>query len=136
MNKIINNIKKFIGIDVLGPMQRKWVDYLKAHPEQQTTSCLGEKYIDGSIKMCCLGAGGLLSGVCKWDENTLVTIVDKHTDLLDGKSFNALGLYGSRGQTFDDLEQSLVHLNDNLTSWTDIAILLETKPELYFKNRV
>jgi len=61
----------------LGPIQKKWIKSLKKHPKRQLTNQLGKRKsfmgITLSYKACCLGEGGLIAGVCKWDGNNLTS---------------------------------------------------------------
>jgi len=50
----------------LGPLQRKWVNRLKRHPERQMKHQLGEQDRSDShvYGACCLGEAGLVIGSC------------------------------------------------------------------------
>jgi len=123
----------------LGPIQKKWIKTLKQHPERQTTGQLGIiEY--GEKKMCCLGQGGLIVGVCKWKGRELV--------LSNGKEDNGFLLYGYKRLGLRDEEGAakstemeggmppLGTLNDEGFDWPHIAAILETFPEEYFTKSV
>jgi hypothetical protein len=130
----------------LGPLQRKWVNYLKRNGHQQGEGSLGylehTAPLERELKMCCLGAAGYkILKTCIWDENEEM--------LFDGKrdgsttylnhSYKKLGLYSGvgvvdykgDGMGCDDAN-SLAELNDNGVSWYEIACYMEAAPELFF----
>ena len=117
-----------------GPLQRAWIDYLRAHPEEQYKGSLGKK-IQGVERCCCLGRGGIIAGVCKWAENTLQTM-DGSTGLLEFKSYKALGLRGKAGEPKNKHFSALSHLNDSGKTWLEIADILEKFPKQYFIHSV
>ena len=125
--------------DPLGPLQREWVEYLKAHPEEQLMGKLGKRWSDGPDvieRCCCLGRGGLIAGVCEWDCNRLVNKEgnDRNQALHD---FQALGLRSPTGLAKNHRKfATLSYNNDCRMSWPEIAHLLETHPEQYFTHRV
>lgn len=117
----------------LGKLQRKWVNYLKKHPEQQTGGSLGYKN-SGEVKMCCLGAAGLIIGSCEFEKGLLVEIESDNSYYL-AKSYSEIGLISDIGDVKN--EDSLANLNDDgVHTWTDIAYLIEAAPELFFTKSV
>lgn len=132
--------------DPLGPLQRVWVEYLKAHPEEKLEEQLGYRpsYPDGTYgpeKCCCLGRGGIIAGVCRWVDETLYTA--DSCSLLSDKTlshgtYEVLGLRSPSGSPANsDKFDALSTLNDNPgTTWSMIARILETYPEQYFTHRV
>lgn len=127
--------------ETLGPVQKQWVAALRAHPERQGVGSLGFKYSEDNnssipYRACCLGEGGLIAGVCKWTESgALQTIDGSNESLLRNNTYEALGLYHSDGGACDGHHPSLAALNDNGTTWIEIADILETYPTRYFKHR-
>lgn len=82
---------------VLGPMQKAWIKALRNNPDMQYEGVLG-RIVNGKEKMCCLGMGGLITGVCEWRELYLYTKISNHDQVLGNNSFKSLGLrdeYGS-----------------------------------------
>lgn len=133
----------------LGPIQKKWIASLKAHPERQTTDFLGYKpnpEISNDYKACCLGEGGLIAKVCKFNtDNDLVTIHPKKLKRSDTSLpyvYKKLGLRGANGEAKDskNIEYSpmppLSTLNDAGLTWPEIGVILEVFPEQYFTHSV
>lgn len=119
----------------LGPLQRKWVAYLKKHPEQQMTGRLG-KVVSGEKKMCCLGAGGLLVGCCEWNRGRLNELLSGSTLSLS-YGYEKLGLLSNFGEIVSEAYIDLSVLNDDGEhTWVDIAYLIEAAPELFFNKSV
>lgn len=118
----------------LGPLQKKWVEALKAHPERQGKGKLG--YIqNGKKKMCCLGQAGLIIGSCKWINGKL-TETESGSEAILSNSYDLLGLHAEEGRLLDGT-QSLVSLNDYIYhTWTEIAYLIEAVPELFFTQSI
>jgi hypothetical protein len=121
----------------LGPLQQKWVAYLKKNGHKQGKGALG--YIDEKDrrkKMCCLGAAGYaILKSCVWKDKTLL---EKKTNdnLVLNHSYEKLGLRTENG-SFGILENlddpaALSELNDQGYSWYEIACYLEAAPELFF----
>lgn len=129
MNVLNKNIMK------LGKLQKKWIKTLKEHPERQTTGRLG--IIDGGEhKMCCLGQGGVIAGVCRWEGERLVTPTGVGYKLSD--VYESIGLrnaYGEALSTADGMPD-LADMNDGGMSWPEIAVIMETFPEEYFTKSV
>lgn len=118
----------------MGPLQRKWVNFLKSNPELQHTGELGRE-VDGVNKMCCLGAAGFLAGTCEWHNGRLFETAEKDSATLN-KSFDALGLRGAQGQ-IEENENWLTDYNDNPNyTWVDIACMIEFAPELFFTKPI
>lgn len=129
----------------LGPIQKQWVAELRAHPEQQLRGTLGSKQLSGEEQMCCLGKGGLIAGVCKWNGSKLETKGNRFNSvhLLSDNTYKKLGLYSEMGKLkekiiFKDIEfWSLANLNDNnAVTWLDIANIIEKNPENVFAESV
>ena len=144
MKKLINSINNLFikqKEDKLGPIQRKWVNYLKSHPKQQQRKSLGT-VSHGIKKYCCLGIGGEIAGVCEWKNLTLYTVNKENpyltsTATLSKYVYEALGLNSPEGASKNESYKfSLAHLNDNGTTWAQIAEILEKYPEDYFTHKV
>lgn len=120
----------------LGPLQRRWVNRLKKHPERQLKGTLGKRFHNGDYKACCLGEAGLMMGTCVFGlDGTLHEKGHIHRTGALTRSYDRLGLRSSIG-TVDDMA-SLATLNDDPDyTWTDIAYLIEAAPELFFTKSV
>ena len=124
--------------DPLGPLQREWVEYLKAHPEEQLRGYLGKRFSDGINiieSCCCLGRAGLIADVCEWRENTLVN-KSQNSNITTLVDYAAIGLRKESGTAKTTGFDPLAYLNDYKLTWPEIAHLLETHPEQYFTHRV
>lgn len=131
----------------LGPLQKKWVQYLRDHPEQQISSVLGRKGDDGKIHLCCLGAGLLCAGKGVWNNKNSLLDGEGADRLLD-TSYEELGLKDNEGGFYDengvkynanDLSEeyeSLADMNDSFLNWSEIADFIETNPEVVFTKSV
>lgn len=125
----------------MGPLQKKWVKRLKAHPERQGRGILGDKKPDGSYKACCLGEAGLMLGSCSFRLADALMEQGKEkgwSGSLTGlpNSHGKLGLRSSDGyitSSSGELHSSLAAYNDDPDyTWTDIAYMIEAVPELFF----
>jgi hypothetical protein len=118
----------------LGKLQKKWVRSLKAHPERQMSRQLGagtkRKYT-----ACCLGEAGLIMGTCVFKNGVLVE-KKTHSPGVLKNSYKKMGLYTDHGGT-EDGDISLAKLNDDgITTWPEIAYMIEAAPELFFTKSV
>jgi hypothetical protein len=142
----------------LGPVQKAWIASLRANPERQHKDSLGVKFRDNSpYKACCLGEGGLIAGVCEWNDRSLgygiklnIKGYPFECGTLTCNAHEALGLYDAvgiekNGATSPDMrltEQitfqkdyiSLAGLNDSHYTWPMIADELENNSERWFKE--
>jgi hypothetical protein len=125
----------------LGPLQRKWLEFLKANSHKQGRGQLGRKSND-TTKMCCLGAAGILLGTCKWEEGELVETSSQSLNYLND-SHKELGLYNNTGlikylDTPSPWEPtSLAEMNDDgldSLTWYEMACMMEAAPELFFSK--
>lgn len=120
----------------IGPLQEEWLTYLETYPEQQIKSSLG-RMVHGEIHACCLGIAGLIAGVVCPNEFGDLETFEGGIGSLNGDSFEAIGLYSPLGNRNDDHDDFyLAHLNDGNMTWPQIAALIRSKPEDYFKTSV
>jgi hypothetical protein len=130
----------------LGPLQQKWVNYLKRNGHKQGEGSLGYVDREGQKKMCCLGAAGYaILKTCHWHKGSLCD--DTKEDLDDYSpsgylsfSYTKLGLYSEAGEIKGDKHwedpNTLAGLNDDNVSWYEIACYIEAAPELFFSKAV
>lgn len=140
----------------LGPLQRHWVETLKAHPERQYKQGLGYIASTGEMHFCCLGQLEMLgrSTTCLFPgyvyKNKVSRIHCNNTFTL-ALTYENYGLHSEDGAfrspknpvvgvliTYKGVAySSLAGLNDseNVT-WLDIAHVIETYPELIFTKAV
>lgn len=119
----------------LGPLQIKWIEFLRNNPGKQGKGCLG-KIKEGVEQMCCLGAAGLIAGVCHWDGDALVTS-ENNILFLSGNAYKSIGLRNVSGKSVDgNNDKCLSYLNDEKMTWPEIADLLEENPDEYFTHSI
>lgn len=136
-------------------LQKAWIAYLRAHPDQQTEGYLR----DSNGRMCCLGAAaqlmierGVVSGY-EWASFgdttlylTLRSLVGKvATRYLLPEFWKTLGLNDDSGSfmvdgqpVYQDVDDkyccSLAHMNDCGVTWPQIADFIEANPHMVFAN--
>lgn len=124
----------------LGPLQEAWSKSLEKHPERQMKNKLGERTGDTYLA-CCLGVAGLIAGVLEWDtvDNLCVKGAPGEITALTNESYLAIGLRSPTGTPYDQFSQNseegfhaLSYLNDNGSTWPEIAAILREHPEQYF----
>lgn len=117
-----------------GPIQTQWLESLENNPERQHIRALGYKLPDGSYKACCLGELGLMTGLCEWDGESLVSKMDgvKRWGILN-KRYGEIGLNSCNGHN-KDRTISLAKLNDEGNTWPQIAAIVRANPEDYFNK--
>ena len=130
----------------LGPLQKMWVESLKAHPDRQTTDILGEGH-PRDYKACCLGELHLCYHRMKHKKypfNAFGSLTDRdHIGML----YTSHAKYGLRDEkgglrkpyTIDGSSVpffSLASMNDNGVSWPDIAKYIESNAENVFVHSV
>lgn len=123
-----------MALQPLGELQEKWLQSLEQHPERQMVRRLGQKSEDGSYSACCLGEAGLIAGVCEWRGSVLFNSTSGSQAFLDHNAYMAIGLYNALGNPKDAQRVSLSHLNDNGTTWPEIAALIRKDPSMYFSE--
>lgn len=131
----------------LGPLQAKWIQSLRDHPERQMKYSLGERDLDGTYRACCLGEAGLIAGVCYWSEAGTLSTMDgeiaiSHQVVLDNDSYKAIGLKSESGHTknlsamkiipHEITQTSLSYYNDHGKTWPQIADIIMADPSQYF----
>lgn len=130
----------------LGPIQKAWVEGLKANPHLQCKTILGKvDNLGNIIKACCLG----FLHYTNTEQSLNGDIIDLN---IEDDTFNATGLlhnsyenYGLRsceGYFVTPVEVngtsyvSLVNMNDNGLTWPEIAEYVEANPENVFAKSV
>lgn len=124
--------------DVLGPLQRQWVEALKSGKYKQCTEELKYVTYEGS-SYCCLGVA---KEVFDLPETDTVTLLDTYTDLCLKSSS---GEFEAPIRCYGHIYNSLAHMNDgsddhelNLPrlSFKDIALVIENYWYLIFTDKV
>jgi hypothetical protein len=120
----------------MGPIQRKWVDSLRAHPERQGRTYLAQGTEDNYIG-CCLGEYLIVynkeKGIaCKFTNRLLIADPDNCASL---PNFEEFGLYSPYGD-LKDSSYSLASMNDNHKTWLEIANFIEANESLVFSKEV
>jgi hypothetical protein len=117
----------------LTPNQTQWIAALRSGNYEQTTG-----YLHDSKGFCCLGVAAV-------EFLTDDVSVNKNYDcrdvwLYDGESgeapkyvIDALGLNNALGDPIRDTDDDLTDLNDNGSTFNEIADILEANPGHYFK---
>lgn len=135
--KIFKRLRElYVLYFVLGKNQRKWLLFLKHNPDKQLKGKLGEKYPDGTYKVCCLGAAGLMFGYCKWEENALVNRegISYHRPSI-GDNENFLKLRNALGADSNTYPFTLAEINDSST-WLDVYWACINNPKEYFTGKI
>lgn len=139
----------------LGPIQKAWVEALRAHPERQRSLMLGTK-TKNSYQACCLGE--LVINTCRikkkkipWDGSLLM--VSGNTEVLH-QAYDKYGLKSASGRIHSEFYKdimnfirakhpefyteslSLAIINDRGIPWTTIADVIEKFPEALFDKSV
>lgn len=107
----------------LGPNQKRWIEMLRSGEYEQ----ISEQLTDGR-GYCCLGVACLAVEVTPGNEATLIYYPSV---------VQSLGLIGNSGcpaDVCDEDYEALVDLNDNGMTFSEIADLLEAKPQMYFRE--
>lgn len=112
--------------------RRLWVEALRSGKYQQTTGALH----DNTGGFCCLGVACDISGLGEWNPTYIEeyrTPDFRHEGTLETDVRNWLGLRGEEGEIGGDDETppstSLASLNDNGSSFAEIADIIEAEPE-------
>lgn len=108
-----------------------WVSDLENYPELQGTGTLEQD----NGKRCCLGQLchiASLYSICKFDKSSLT--YDEELTLLPCSVRKWAGLNGLDGWfcRLDEPEQHLTLLNDNGTTWLEIAKIIKSRPSGLF----
>jgi hypothetical protein len=134
MKNFINWLKEeYILFTQFGPIQRKWLRFLKNNPERQGRGFLGYK-TNGIEYVCCLGQFGLMTGICKWSHNQLIS--NNSSIYLPGeKDMLQYGFYvGGNHKSYRDSE-ALSTINDK-SPWLDVYNACLADPKGYFTKKV
>jgi hypothetical protein len=117
-----------------GPIQSKWLQSLKDHPERQMKFQLG-KGTPENYKACCLGELALIAGIARFENGKLKSFDSYGNQSLGGiKDFEAIGSLGEA--EFYYATPSLSLLNDSRISWPEIAKYVEENFDAYFTKSV
>jgi hypothetical protein len=112
--------------------QKKWLAALRSG---QYTQARGSLRLMDETGHCCLGVACDISNLGEWDRSTYRTANPaEYTDhlLLTKAVQDWLGMK-NLGGTFGD-DQSLTRMNDDGTTFSDIADYIERYPGMFFKN--
>lgn len=123
----------------LGPIQRAWVRALRSGKYKQTTGVLTMLKEDKPAGYCCLGV------LCDLAVKRKITSVDfsgeyaKYTDDLEEsvvpeKIREWAALRCELGSLESDSDESLAHMNDNGTSFKEIAAIIEKEASFLFRE--
>lgn len=120
------------------PIQTKWIAALRSgkYPQGKSKLC---QINNGVRRYCCLGVGCMVinedePGAIDETSSIYGIAFDKSTHCMPIKAQSILGLHDSCGCA-NDGNAPLSALNDNLNkTLPEIADILETKPESYFKS--
>jgi hypothetical protein len=134
--------EEYILLTAFGPVQRKWLRFLKAHPEIRETNKLGNKSNTDKFgyKACCLGQFGLMTGICKWNGNILFSLNGNSTfptkeDMLRYGFYDNMATHRESVGHDNSGTNSLAHINDNQT-WLDVYNACINDPKGYFSKKV
>ncbi len=131
----------------LGPLQKQWIKNLRAHPERQCRGTLAERTgtEPHEYKACCLGEFiitrfGINNDKLNFTNNNKFLWIDDSGGTI--KKYAEYGLI-SEGGWFessvvinDEEYNSLIQMNDNGLTWTEIADYVEQNPENVFTKSV
>jgi hypothetical protein len=124
---------------MLTPNQQQWITALRSGKYTQGKGCL-----HNTEGFCCLGVAAkefLTDDVVvaevtdKYDIDYASWSYDTEDEMAPDHVMKALGLYDSNGssRTNDDL-MMLTHLNDEGSTFEDIADIIEANPQDYFRE--
>jgi hypothetical protein len=124
---------------MLTPNQQQWITALRSGKYTQGKGCLHNT--DG---FCCLGVAAkefLTDDVVvteitdEYEEDYIAWSYDTEPEMAPDYVMKALGLYDNNGssKTNDDL-MMLTHLNDDDSTFEQIADIIEANPEHYFRE--
>lgn len=120
----------------LGPIQKKWIASLKAHPERQLKNVLGNG-TPTKYQACCLGELGLIAGICEFNKYGIIH--EKGFKLNDAElneTYSEVGLNSDNGSIKGDYRCLALLNDDEHHTWPEIAYLVEAAPELFFNKSV
>ena len=136
----------------LGPLQTKWVQFLKDNAHLQQKNSLGNNE-SGEMKYCCLGAARKI--ICEAEDSELTTmrlgetisITDVHESNNEAYhkmigalqySYSKIGLKSALGSfTKPGMGYTnLASMNDGGKTWIEIAEFIKSNPEAVFTKSV
>lgn len=120
----------------LGPIQKQWIENLRKYPDRQMKGQLASGNLE-NYRACCLGELAICTLKANEEEidfEDSLFIDESEIDLLD---FEKFGLFDSMGgishlANKEYLHKSLAGLNDNGTTWPEIADMVEKNPHHFF----
>jgi hypothetical protein len=123
----------------LTPNQQQWITALRSGKYTQGKGCLHNT--DG---FCCLGVAAkefltddvvVTEVIDQYDEDYITWSYGSEDEMAPKYVMKALGLYDNNGssRTNDD-EMMLTHLNDDDSTFEQIADIIEANPEHYFRD--
>ena len=120
----------------LGPLQKEWLQRLRAHPERQGRIRLGKKNSDGTYTACVMGEAGLMLGTCEFDEEGILREKESDSEFILKLSYCKIGLLSYTGSPLIDYftTRDLAYLNDHGKTWLEIADIIEANPANYFRE--
>lgn len=108
----------------LGPNQKRWLKALRSGDYKQGRKAL-KKNVYGVDYYCCLGV------MCEIDDEVDYSLIRR---VVPGRPIaDKWGLYSPHGEDSDGNE-ALTTLNDKFLTFEEIADLVETHPEMFFKH--
>jgi hypothetical protein len=138
MKLIIQRIKEeYILLTQFGPIQRAWLRFLRDNPDKQLRTKLGYRNSStgDNYKACCLGQFGLMVGICKWNDYTLLSLHGS-VNFPDESDMIKYGFrdVNARHENFEKYP-NLVNINDSRT-WLDVYYACINDPKGYFTKKV
>ena len=115
----------------LGPNQTRWIEALKSGLYAQGVFALRR-----DDKFCCLGVACEIFGVPRTPTTGSNEMAYGLSEEICGAPIETIDLLQLWGTAGDDIgsQSSLATLNDNGHTFAEIATLLETSPERYFRS--
>jgi hypothetical protein len=136
MKRIFNFFREqYILYTAFGPIQRKWLRFLKNNPDIQYKGKLGVKCNNRlGYKACCLGQFGLMTDICHWNEIDLVNSIIER-DYPMNLDIQMYGFVDGEGCYLNPGKMSLSLINDT-TSWLHVYNACLNDPKGYFTKKV
>lgn len=112
----------------LGPNQEKWLKALESGDFKQMQQCLmaGNSY-------CCLGVGCVVMGLVPQCDGGDWSFAGEREAAPD-EFVEFVGLHNKYGYSKGKVFSGLVSLNDNGTTFPEIAAIIRRDPSVYFRE--